>query len=98
MSQTFRNLLAVFIAIIPINGFMIWYRLTQSENFSTFDMLAYPMLFGVGSIVLILILNKYLIGDTFTQTFNSENKEYAFVLGTYFLIKIYFRFFPIGKK
>jgi len=66
-----RNILAICIAILPINLIMIWYRLTQTENFSTSDMLVYPLLFGGGSIILILILNKYLIKDSFTSTFNS---------------------------
>jgi hypothetical protein len=26
---------------------MIWYRLTQTKNFSTTDMTVYPLLFGV---------------------------------------------------
>jgi len=66
-----RNILAICIAILSINLIMIWYRLTQTENFSTADMLVYPLLFGGGSIILILILNKYLIKDSFTSTFNS---------------------------
>ncbi len=71
MSKAVKNILAICIAILPINLIMIWYRLTQTENFSTADMLVYPLLFGGGSIILILILNKYLIKDSFTSTFNS---------------------------
>ena len=66
-----RNILAISIAILPVNLIMIWYRLTQTENFSTADMLVYPLLFGGGSILLILFLNKSLVKDTFKTTFNS---------------------------
>ena len=71
MNNALRNILAISIAILPINGIMIWYRLTQNENFSTSDMLIYPLLFGGASIILILLLNKYLIKDSFKETFNS---------------------------
>ncbi|NOZ61905.1 MAG: CPBP family intramembrane metalloprotease [Calditrichaeota bacterium] len=71
MNKTLRNILAVSIAILPINLVMIWYRLTQTENFSTSDMIVYPLLFGGGSIILILLLNKYLVKESFKETFNS---------------------------
>ncbi len=71
MSKISRNILAISIAILPINILMIWYRLTQTENFSTTDMIVYPLVFGGGISILILILNKYLIKDTFKETFNS---------------------------
>jgi hypothetical protein len=71
INKTSKNILAISIAVLPINLIIIWYRLTQTENFSTADMLVYPMLFGGGSIVLILLLNKHLLGETFTAGFNS---------------------------
>ena len=71
MNKTLRNILAISIAILPINIVMIWYRLTQTENFSTTDMIVYPLFFGGGISILILVLNKYLIQDTFKETFNS---------------------------
>lgn len=71
MSKTLRNLIALGIAILPINGIMIWYRLSQTENFSTGDMTVYPMIFGGGSILLMLLLNRYLLRDTFKTTFNA---------------------------
>ncbi len=71
MSDTTKNILAISISILPINLIMIWYRLTQTENFSTTDMTVYPLLFGGGTILLILFLNKFLLQDTFKTTFNS---------------------------
>lgn len=70
MSKTYRNILAISIAILPVNILMIWYRLTQTENFSTTDMIVYPLLIGGGISLLILLLNKYLIKDSFKETFN----------------------------
>jgi len=61
MNRILKNIIAISIAILPINIIMIWYRLTQTEDFSTTDMTVYPLLFGVGTIILILLLNKYLL-------------------------------------
>jgi len=70
---------------------MIWYRLTQTEGFSTKDMLLYPLLFGGGSIILILLLNKYLVKDTFKETFNSgKGNWYWDILAGLILTAIYF--------
>ena len=71
MNKAIKNIIAISIAILPINIIMIWYRLTQNENFTTTDMTVYPLLFGGGSIILILLLNKFLLKDTFKETFNS---------------------------
>lgn len=99
MNNKLRNIIAICIAILPINIYMIWYRLTQTENFSTADMLIYPLLFGGGSILLILLLNKYLIKDTFKITFNSgEGTWYNDVIVGIGLTVIYFGLFFIERN
>ncbi|RDY61710.1 CPBP family intramembrane glutamic endopeptidase [Flagellimonas nanhaiensis] len=98
MSKTFRNILAVFIAILPINLIMIWYRLTQTENFSTSDMIVYPLVFGGGSCILILLLNKYLVRNSFKETFNSgKGTWYQDVLIGLGITVIYFILFFIER-
>lgn len=98
MSKTLRNILAISIAILPINIIMIWYRLTQSENFSTSDMTIYPLLFGGGTILLILFLNKYLIKDTFKETFNLGNGIwYIDILAGLGLTVFYFGLFFLSR-
>ena len=98
MSSIARNLLAISIAILPINLIMIWYRLTQMESFSTTDMMMYPLLFGGGSIVLILLLNKYLVRDSFRNTFNSgKGTWYQDILIGLVLTVIYFAMFFLER-
>jgi len=58
LNKTFRNILAICIAILPINIIMFWYRLTQTENFSTTDMTVYTLIFGGGISILIIALKK----------------------------------------
>ncbi len=75
MTATLRSILAICIGILPLNGFMIWYRLTQTESFTTSDMLVYPLLLGGGNILLILALSRYLLKESF-RSFNSGNKTW----------------------
>jgi len=98
MSKITRNILAISIAILPINLIMIWYRLTQTENFTTFDMTVYPLLFGCGTAILILVLNKFLIKDSFTETFNSgEGTWYFDILIGLGLTVVYFVMFFVAR-
>jgi len=98
MSKTIRNILAISIAILPINLIMIWYRLTQTENFSTTDMTVYPLLFGGGTIMLILLLNKFLLKDTFKTTFNSGKGTWSWdILIGLGLTVIYFAMFFLER-
>ena len=98
MSKTIRNIIAISIAILPINLIMIWYRLTQTENFSTSDMTVYPLLFGGGTIILILLLNKFLLKDTFKTTFNSgKGTWYWDTLIGFGLTIIYFAMFFLER-
>jgi len=98
MNNTFKNILAICIAILPINIIMIWYRLSQTESFTTIEMTVYPLLFGGGTIILILLLNKYLLKDTFTETFNSgKGTWYWDILTGFGLTIIYFVMFFIER-
>jgi len=98
MNKTVRNILAIGIAILPINIIMIWYRLTTTKSFTTTDMTVYPLLFGGGSIILILLLNKYLLKDTFKETFNSgKGIWYGDVLTGFGLTVIYFVMFFLER-
>jgi membrane protease YdiL (CAAX protease family) len=98
MKNGFPNILAICIGILPINILMIWYRLTQTEGFTTTDMMIYPLLFGGGSILLILLLNKYLLKDSFKVTFNSgKGKWYSDTIAGLVLTVIYFAEFFLSR-
>lgn len=98
MTRTARHILAISIAILPINLAMIWYRLTQTENFSTMDMTVYPLVFGGGSILLILLLNTYLLKDTFTGAFNAgKGTWYTDVFAGLGLTVVYFTMFFVAR-
>ena len=71
MNLTSRSLLAVAIAVLPINIFMIWYRLSVGASFTTAEMVFYPLIIGGGISILIYLLNKYLLKANFRETFNN---------------------------
>jgi len=98
MNKTIRNLLAICIAILPVNIWMILYRLTQTENFTTLEMLVYPLVVGGGLSVLILWLNKVLVKSTFKKTFNpaKETVSSDIVMGI-LLMLVFFLMFWIEK-
>ena len=78
---------------------MIWYRLTQTENFSTTDMIVYPLIFGCGIIILILILNEFLLKENFKETFNSGSGTWYYDIFTGLgLTVVYFILFFIERE
>jgi len=93
-----KNILAVIIAVLPINIIMIYYRLENTKAFTMIDMIIYPLLFGVPVIIVILILNKYFLRYSFKTTFNSKDGTwYRDLLYAFILILIYFGTFFIGN-
>jgi membrane protease YdiL (CAAX protease family) len=86
----FKNVLAILIGILPFYIFMIWYRLTHSEGFSTSDMLIFPIVFGGINILLILILNKYLLGNTINEFNKGKGKWYLDIIIGVILTILYF--------
>ncbi len=69
MKDRVKYLLAICIGVLPVNIALIWYRVTQEAAFTIGDMLVYPLIFGGGTILLILALNKYLLKQG-VRTFN----------------------------
>lgn len=98
MNQTLKNLLAIAVGILPINVIMIWYRLTQTDTFTTIDMLVYPLLFGGGNIVLILVLNKFLLKQKIKDFNPGSGKWYWDITAGIILTIIYFGLLIIEQK
>ena len=69
---------------------MIWYRLTQTEAFTTSDMLVYPLAIGGGNILLILALNKYLLNKKMSDFNSGKSHWYKDIFTGFILTIIYF--------
>jgi len=87
---------------------MVWYRLTHEEGFTTFEMLVYPLIFGGGITLLILVLNKYLLNQKIKDFNPGKGKWYLDISIGIVLTAIYFllmfieqatitRIFPQGR-
>lgn len=92
MNQNLKNILAICIGILPFNIIMVWYRLTQTAGFTIFDMLVYPLIFGGGIILLILVLNKYLLKKDIKAFNPGKGKWYWDILIGIGLTAVYFIF------
>ncbi|UCF64762.1 MAG: CPBP family intramembrane metalloprotease [bacterium] len=90
MTDKIKYIIAICIGILPINIFMIWYRLTHTEGFTTFEMLVYPLLFGGGNILLILALNKYLLNKNLRDFNLGKGKWYQDIMVGLILTTLYF--------
>ncbi|NNF32929.1 MAG: CPBP family intramembrane metalloprotease [Saprospiraceae bacterium] len=99
MNLTTRNLLAVAIAILPVNIFMIWYRLSGDGSFTPSEMLIYPLVIGGGLCIVIFLLNKYLLKANFTETFNEGQGNWMTdILVGLGLAVIYFAMFYVERQ
>ena len=85
-----KNILAIVIGILPANIIMIWYRLTHTEAFTTFEMLVYPLIFGSANILLILLLNKYLLKGKLVDFNRGKRMWYMDITAGIILTFIYF--------
>jgi len=59
----FTQVIAVVLAIVPIYGFAIWSHLTKDRPYTVGEMMYYPLVFGGGSILLILLLLRFVCGE-----------------------------------
>lgn len=69
MNEPSKNIIAVIVATAPAFLLAVAIRSLSETTMGIFEMLTYPLLFGGGTIVLILLLNKYLVGST-VRSFN----------------------------
>jgi membrane protease YdiL (CAAX protease family) len=56
------QLLAVVVGVLPVYAFALWFHLTRRGDIGSRAMLIYPMVLGGGSIILILLLLRFLCG------------------------------------
>jgi membrane protease YdiL (CAAX protease family) len=92
-----KYIIAILIGVLPLYVWMVWYRLTHSPVFEIYELLAYPLIFGGGNILLILVLNRYLLKERlslFNTGKGSVGKD--FLVGL-ILTVIYFALFFLDR-
>jgi membrane protease YdiL (CAAX protease family) len=61
------QLAAMAIGVLPIYVFAIWTHLTRERALGLNELMLYPLAFGGGSVVLMLLLLKFLCGDSISS-------------------------------
>jgi len=93
----FKNLLTLFILVFIPSVSMIWYRYNQPTDFVSRELILYPLLFGGGSIIVMVLLKKYFLKESLKE-FNSGRghlvKDWMWALG---LTLVYFVLFYLER-
>lgn len=92
-----KYIIAILIGVLPIYVWMIWYRLTHSPVFETYELLAYPLIFGGGNIILILLLNKYLLKEPLSSFNTGKGGITTDIIVGFLLTVIYFVLFFLDR-
>jgi len=92
-----KSLIALSIMVFIPFGMMIWFRNHQSSGFATIELIAYPLLFGGGSIVVLYFLKKYFLKEPLSD-FNSEKGNWRTdILWGFALATVYFILFYVER-
>lgn len=93
-----KSIIALTIIVFIPFGLMIWIRIHESTGFASRELILYPLLFGGGSIFIIILLKKFFLKEKLSD-FNSESGKWYTDLGwgitlalVYFILFFIFRF------
>lgn len=96
-SQKLKILLSLTLIVFIPFGLLLWMRHHQSTGFASIELIAYPLIFGGASILVLYILKKYFLKESLRE-FNSREgnwkKDIIFGLG---LTVIYFVLFFVER-
>lgn len=73
MSRIKHLLSLILLVLIPFS-LMIWIRIHQSSGFASKELILYPLIFGGGSIVLLLLLKRFYLQEPLTE-FNAGKRS-----------------------
>jgi membrane protease YdiL (CAAX protease family) len=89
-TQHLKTLFALTIIVFIPFGLMIWMRNHQSTGFASIELIAYPLVFGGGSIIILYFLKKYFLKEQLKEFNSGEGKWKNDILHGIILTIIYF--------
>jgi membrane protease YdiL (CAAX protease family) len=95
--KQFKRLFALLVMVFIPFGMMIWFRNHQSSGFATIELIAYPLLFGGGSIVVLYLLKKYFLKEPLSDFNSGKGNLKTDVLYGVALVTVYFILFYIER-
>jgi membrane protease YdiL (CAAX protease family) len=95
--KQFKRLFALLVMVFIPFGMMIWFRNHQSSGFATIELIAYPLFFGGGSIVVLYLLKKYFLKEPLSDFNSGKGNLKTDVLYGVALVTVYFILFYIER-
>ncbi len=95
--KTFKTLFALSIIVFIPFSVMVWFRNHQSSGFASVEIIAYPLLFGGLSIVILYLFKKYFLKEKLSDFNSGKGKWTNDILWGLFLTAIYFIFFYVER-
>ena len=95
--QKIKTLLALTIMVFIPFSLMIWMRNHQSTGFASIELIAYPILFGGLSIVVLYFIKKYFLKEKFSDFNSNEGNWKKDILLGFILTIIYFVLFFVER-
>jgi len=92
-----KSLFALMVIVFIPFGLMIWIRSHQSTGFASVELIAYPLIFGGLSIVLIYLIKKYFLHENIKEFNSGTGKLSTDILWGLALTTIYFILFFIER-
>ena len=92
-----KSLLALTLVVFIPFGLMLWIRNHQSTGFASIELIAYPLLFGGGSILVLLALKKYFLKEPFNDFNSGYGNWISDLLWGILLTIVYFVIFFLGR-
>ncbi len=95
--KLWKRILSIIIVLaIPLLS-MVWFSRRDSSGFASIELIAYPLIFGGISIVIIFFLKKYFLGESNTDFNEGNSSWYQDILWGILLCLIYFFLFFIFR-
>jgi len=95
--KQFKTILALTIMVLIPFGMMIWFRNHQSSGFATIELIAYPLLFGGGSIIVLYFLKKYFLKEPLSDFNSGKGNWKTDILWGFALVAVYFILFYVER-
>jgi membrane protease YdiL (CAAX protease family) len=74
--KTLKSIVALLVIVFIPFGLMLWYRVHQSSGFASNELIIYPLLFGVGSIIVLYLIKKHFLKEKLSD-FNSGEGSFG---------------------
>jgi len=93
--KNLKTLIALTIMVFIPFGLVIWMRIHQTSGFASTELIAYPLLFGGGSIVVLYFLKKYFLKESLADFNSGKGNWKTDILLGLALVTVYFILFYV---